>query len=132
MCDFYTPDPIDALLSSIPPCLDENDSAARQQEVIEKNRVKLVQYIHDITLLFPHMKEKRVFSTDDCDIIKHEITASGKVDKFLDILLTKGPCAIGIFHEALRPQYPHLFDLFSHLFTKAGIALPPDRMLRGT
>ena len=131
--DYQMPDPIDALLSCIPRCasLDEDDSSTRQRGVIESNRVKLVQYIHDITLLFPHMKEKMVFSVDDCDIIKNEVTTSGKMDKFLDILLTKGPRAIGIFHEALHPQYPHVFDYLSRLFTNAGVELPPDRRLRG-
>lgn len=131
MSDYYTPDPIDLVLSSVPPCTDEDEATARQRDVIESNRVKLVQYVHDITLLFPHMKEKMVFSVDDCDIIKNEVTTSGKVDKFLDILLTKGPRAIGIFHAALRPQYPHLFDYLSRLFTSAGIELPPDRRLTG-
>eukprot|EP00731_Ephydatia_muelleri_P005642 Em0002g1818a len=132
--DYQMPDPIDALLSCIPRCasLDEDDSSTRQRGVIESNRVKLVQYIHDITLLFPHMKEKMVFSVDDCDIIKNEVTTSGKMDKFLDILLTKGPRAIGIFHEALHTQYPHVFDYLSRLFTNAGVELPPDRRLRET
>lgn len=130
--NYSASDPIDSLLSNIPPCMEEDDSAMRQREVIESNRVKLVQYIHDITLLFPYMKEKTVFSVDDCDIIKNEVTTSGKVDKFLDILLTKGPKAIGVFHEALHPQYPHVFDYLTRLLTNAGVELPPDRRLRET
>ena len=54
-----------------------------------------------------------------------------KVDKFIDILLTKGPKAMGYFHTALETEYPALFEVLSRLFVNAGVNLPPERQLRG-
>ena len=54
------------------------------------------------------------------------------MDKFIDIVLTRGPDAIGIFHEALSKDYPFVFDMLTRLFTSANIELPPGRQLRGT
>ena len=54
-----------------------------------------------------------------------------KVDKFIDILLTKGPKAIGHFHSALEFEYPALFEVLSRMFVKAGVTLPPERQIRG-
>lgn len=50
-----------------------------------------------------------------------------KVDKFIDVLLTKGPKGIGVFHEALGKTYPGLFDYLTRLFTSKGIDLPESR-----
>ncbi len=47
-----------------------NDMEEKEREVVHSNRVKLTDYIHDPTVLFPYMKESDVFSVFDCDIIK--------------------------------------------------------------
>ena len=104
-----------------------NETEEKEREIIRSHRVKLTEYIHDITALFPFMKEKGVYSIDDCDVIRAEQTGRLKVDKFIDILFTKGPRAVGTFHEALATNYPGLFDYLTRLFTKAGIDLPESR-----
>ncbi len=134
-----------------------SDLEEKERDVIHSNRVKLTDYIHEPTVLFPYMKESDVFSVFDCEIIKGEpalyvrvipvtkyefkipalfstiFTDAGetvphnRVDKFIDVLLTKGPKAIGVFHEALGKTYPGLFDYFTRLFTSKGIDLPESR-----
>ncbi len=106
--------------------------AKKERVVVESNRVKLTEYIHDVTLLFPYMKEKRVFTTDDCEIIDGERTNRLKVDKFVDIMLTKDPRAIGVFHVALDAVYPSVFDFLAQLFTSEGVQLPEERQAKGT
>ena len=110
----------------------EDETPRKEREIIQSNRVKLTEYIHDVTLLFPFMKERTIFTVDDCDLVRSEQTGTLKVDKFLDILLTKGPKAIGVFHEALDVPYAALFDYLVHLFINAGVQLPPSRQPRGT
>ena len=63
-------------------------------------------------------------------IILGEPVARDRVDKFIDILLTRDPRAIGVFHEALGNTYPGLFDYFTRLFTSKGIDLPEARRQR--
>lgn len=123
-----------------------SDVEEKEREVIHSNRVKLTDYIHDPTVLFPYMKESDVFSVFDCEIIKGinyvlyhslfhfivlmilgEAVPHNKVDKFIDVLLTKGPRAIGVFHEALGKTYPGLFDYLTRLFTSKGVDLPESR-----
>ena len=58
---------------------------------------------------------------------KGETVAHNRVDKFIDVLLTKGPKAIGIFHESLGKTYPGVFDYLTRLFASAGIDLPETR-----
>ena len=111
--------------------LDPEASAVKERDIISSHRLKLAEYIHDVTLLFPHMKERYVFTTDDCDIIANEVPSTLKVDKFVDVLLTKGPKAIGVFHESLDAQYPAMFDYLSRLLTNAGVQLPSSRQLKG-
>ena len=53
------------------------------------------------------------------------------MDKFVDIVLTKGPKAIGVFHEALKKPYPYVFDMLTRLFTAAGVELPESRKING-
>ncbi len=113
------------------PLTPEELEGRKERSVVQSNRVKLTEYIHDVTLLFPHMKEKAVFSTDDCDIINGERTNRLKVDKFVDILLTKGPRAIGVFHVALDAVYPSVFDFLAQLFTSAGVQLSERRQPKG-
>lgn len=109
----------------------EDANAAKERRVIEENRCKLCEYIHDVTLLFPYMREKRVFTRDDCDIVKSEITSTMRVSKFLDIMLTKGPSAIGHFHLALEAHYQGVFAFLVQLFTNARVELPSSRQLKG-
>ena len=104
----------------------------KETEIIKKNRVKLTEYIHDVTTLFPFMKQKEVFTNDDCDLVKGETTASLRVDRFIDILLTKGPRAIGVFHESLSHQCTHLFNYLCKIFMEAGIELPLERQTMPT
>ena len=73
-----------------------------------------------------------MFTNDDCHLVNHEITGTMKVDRFIDILLTKGPKAIGYFHSALGTEYPALFEVLSRLFVNSGVSLPPERQLRDT
>lgn len=42
----------------------------KEREIMNTNRVKLTDYIHDATVLFPHMKQHGIFSVYDCDVIK--------------------------------------------------------------
>ena len=49
------------------------------------------------------------------------------MDKFIDVLFTKGPRAIGVFHESLAKTYPSVFDYLTRLFTSANIDLPDTR-----
>ena len=48
----------------------EDSVASKEREIIHSNRVKLTDYIHDSTVLFPYMKQHGVFSVYDCDVIK--------------------------------------------------------------
>jgi len=73
----------------------------------------------------------QVFTKYECEIIQHEVTGKQRMDKFIDIVLTKGPEAIGVFHESLRKDYPFVFDVLTRLFSSANIDLPPSRQLRG-
>ena len=73
----------------------------------------------------------QVFTNDDCSWVSHEVTSTLKVDKFIDILLTKGPKAIGHFHSALETEYPAMFEVLSRLFVTSGVNLPPERQLKG-
>lgn len=59
-----------------------SDVEEKEREVIHSNRVKLTDYIHDPTVLFPYMKESDVFSVFDCEIIKGNLvlTASQTFD----------------------------------------------------
>ena len=50
-----------------------SDLEEKEREVIHSNRVKLTDYIHEPTVLFPYMKESDVFSVFDCEIIKGEL-----------------------------------------------------------
>lgn len=109
----------------------EEFEASKERNVVQSNRVKLTEYIHDVTVLFPYMKERRVFTTDDCEIVNGERTNRLKVDKFVDILLTKGPRAIGEFHIALDASYPPVFDFLAQLLVNAGVQLPEDRQPKG-
>ena len=65
-------------------------AAKKEREVIESNRVKLANYIHDVTTLFPLLRQEGIFSRDDVDIIEAPVTTTAKVDMFLDVLLRKG------------------------------------------
>lgn len=66
--------------------------ALKEKEIIEKQRVQLTTYINDVTILFPYMQEANLFNRDDKEIINAPVTTTAKVDKFLDVMLTKGEC----------------------------------------
>ena len=105
----------------------ESDDARAERETVMSNRSKLAKYIHDVTLLFPFVKEKEVFTNDDCDLVRAEATSTLKVDRFLDIVLSKGPRGLAVFHEALNSHYPAVFDMLARLLENAGVGLPPTR-----
>ena len=65
-------------------------AAKTEREIIESNRVKLANYIHDVTTLFPLLRQEGIFSRDDVEIIESRVTTTAKVDKCLDVLLRKG------------------------------------------
>lgn len=65
-------------------------SAKKEREIIESNRVKLTSYIHDVTTLFPLLRQEGIFSRDDVEIIAAPVTTTAKVDRCLDVLLRKG------------------------------------------
>ena len=65
-------------------------AAKKEREIIQSNRVKLADYIHDVTTLFPLLRQEGIFSRDDVEIIEAPVTTTAKVDKFLDVLLRKG------------------------------------------
>ena len=65
-------------------------AAKKERDIIESNRVKLANYIHDVTTLFPLLRQEGVFSRDDVEIIEAPVTTTAKVDKCLDVLLRKG------------------------------------------
>lgn len=69
-------------------------AAKKERDIIESNRVKLANYIHDVTTLFPLLRQEGVFNRDDVEIIEAPVTTTAKVDKFLDVLLTKGEALI--------------------------------------
>lgn len=50
----------------------ENSTEKKEKEIIHSNRVKLTDYVHDVTILFPYMKQRGVFNVYDCDVIKGE------------------------------------------------------------
>ena len=109
---------------------DDDDLSPDQRkeiDIIKKNRVKLTEYIHDVAALFPFMKQRDVFTLSDCELVKNETTSSLRVDRFIDILLTKGPRAVGVFHESLSYHCTHLFNYLCNLFMEAGIELPQER-----
>lgn len=64
--------------------------AKKERDIIESNRVKLTSYIHDITTLFPLLRQEGIFNRDDVEIIEAPVTTTSKVDKCLDVLLRKG------------------------------------------
>lgn len=64
--------------------------AKKERDIIEGNRVKLANYIHDVTTLFPFLRQAGIFNRDDVDIIQAPVTTTAKVDKCLDVLLRKG------------------------------------------
>lgn len=113
--------------SSLPDEFDEN--SRKETEVLNTNRVKLTEYVHDCTVLHPYMKEKRVFNVADCQVIQHQVTGAQRMDTFVDIVLTKGPKAIGVFHESLKKPYPYVFDILARLFTAAGLQLSENRQI---
>jgi hypothetical protein len=76
------------------------------------------------------MKQHGIFSVYDCDVIKGETVAHNRMDKFIDVLFTKGPKAIGVFHESLAKTYPGVFDYLTRLFTSADIDLSESRRMR--
>lgn len=51
----------------------ENSIEKKEREIIHTNRVKLTDYIHDATVLFPYMKQHGIFNVYDCDVIKGTI-----------------------------------------------------------
>ncbi|XP_064407637.1 uncharacterized protein LOC135352372 isoform X2 [Halichondria panicea] len=104
-----------------------DEEKKKEREVLQQNRARLTEYVHDCTVLFPYMREKNVFNPSDCDKINHEITGIMKMNTFIDIVLTKRPQAIGVFHESLNKHYPAVFDVLSGLFTNAGVSLPNTR-----
>lgn len=84
-----------ALINSLLPDNADEDllggiAAKKEREIIESNRVKLANYIHDITTLFPLLRQEGIFSRDDVEIIEAPVTTTAKVDKCLDVLLRKG------------------------------------------
>lgn len=117
--------PAEVFNVALPPS--ESEASRKERETVMANRTKLTNYIHDVTLLFPFVKEKDIFTVDDCDLVRAEATSTLKVDRFLDIVLSKGPRGIAVFHEALNAQYPAVFDMLSQLMTNAGVELPPTR-----
>ncbi|XP_019857159.1 PREDICTED: uncharacterized protein LOC105314219 isoform X1 [Amphimedon queenslandica] len=128
-------DQFTSIISTMPQFIEdepypENSLERKEREIIHTNRVKLTDYIHDATVLFPHMKQHGIFSVFDCDVIKGETVAHNRVDKFIDVLLTKGPKAIGVFHESLGKTYPGVFDYLTRLFASTGIDLPETRRMR--
>ena len=72
-----------------------------------------------------------MFTNDDCDLVRNEVTGTLRVDKFIDIVLSKGPRGVGKFHEALAKDYPAVFDVLCRLFSNSGISLPLSRQLKG-
>ena len=78
-----------------------------------------------------HFSSSQIFNKHECEKIQHEVTGAQKMDMFIDIVLTKGPKAIGVFHEALGKFYPYVFDMLTRLFSAAGIELPESRQLKG-
>ena len=125
MADTATPTELQML--TWVPSFEESEMERKEKEILESHRVRLTEYIHDAAALYPYMKEKRVFTVDDCEIIQHCATARLRMDKCIDILFTKGPNAIGVFHEALARSYPMVFDFLTRLFTKHGVDLPDSR-----
>ena len=62
---------------------------------------------------FPYLRQCRILSLEDTEIIAHEITSVQKSGKFIDILLTKGPCGFDEFCESLRNNRTQLHLLAS-------------------
>ena len=84
-----------ALINSFLPDNDDEDllggaAAKKERDIIESNRVKLANYIHDVTTLFPLLRQEGIFTRDDVEIIEAPVTTTAKVDKCLDVLLRKG------------------------------------------
>lgn len=84
-----------ALINSLLPDNDDEDllggaPARKERDIIQSNRVKLANYIHDVTTLFPLLRQEGIFSRDDVEIIEAPVTTTAKVDKCLDVLLRKG------------------------------------------
>ena len=68
-------DQFTSIISTMPQFIEdepypENSLERKEREIIHTNRVKLTDYIHDATVLFPHMKQHGIFSVYDCDVIK--------------------------------------------------------------
>ena len=86
-------------------------AAKKEREIIESNRVKLANYIHDVTTLFPLLRQEGIFNRDDVEIIGAHVTTTAKVDKCLDVLLRKGePGQLGL-KLSLLESVTHLLYL---------------------
>ena len=84
--------------------------------------------VHSLTLSLSYLFSLLILSLSlSLPLSKGETVAHNRVDKFIDVLLTKGPKAIGIFHESLGKTYPGVFDYLTRLFASAGIDLPETR-----
>ena len=60
----------------------------KEKEIIHTNRVKLTDYIHDVTMLFPYLKERHIFSVYDCDVIKGKFSIEGTSKEYPNKTLT--------------------------------------------
>ena len=90
-------------------------------QVIKDARSKLTRLITDVTVLFPFLKEKVILTEDDCDVIEQQRLRSLKTDKFIDIVITRGPKGIAYFCESLKEHYNHVYLSLKNIFELRGI-----------
>ena len=99
------------------------DIADRAIQVIKDARSKLTRLITDVSVLFPFLKEKVILTEDDCDAIDQQRLRSLKTDKFIDIVVTRGPKGVAYFVESLKEHYNHVYLSLKNIFELRGIEI---------
>ena len=97
--------------------------ADRAIQVIKDARSKLTRLITDVSVLFPFLKEKVILTEDDCDVIDQQRLRSLKTDKFIDIIVTRGPKGVAYFFESLKEHYNHVYLSLRNIFELRGIEI---------
>ncbi|XP_048758252.1 caspase recruitment domain-containing protein 14-like isoform X2 [Ostrea edulis] len=78
------------------------------EELIETKRYKIVKYIN-ARVFYDKLRELKVLTMDDVEMIQSKITRRQQAAHFLDVLQTKGDNGVRKFLEILEWEYPHVY-----------------------
>lgn len=74
----------------------------KHRELLQAKRLYLVEHLEITDLFLHYLEAKGLLLRDHVEYILNEVTTSGKVRQFLEILIRRGPQGIPLFLEALR------------------------------